>query len=281
MGTFAERLHAKLTAGARLCVGIDPHPSVLADWGLADTPDNLAFFGRGLVEAAVAGGAAAVKPQSALFERHGSGGIGALEEVLAAARRAGALTILDVKRGDIGSTMAGYAQAYLSDGSPLAADAVTLSPYLGFGSLRPALEAAAASGRGAFVLAFTSNPEGAQVQRAVTAGGPQVGETIVQAVSQANAGAWPMGGLGVVIGATIGSLPPLAAQLIPRLGGPILAPGLGVQGGRAADLGRLFGPARRLVLAAEARAIAGAGPDLGRVAAAVRQATANLAFLGI
>ncbi|MDR3107335.1 MAG: orotidine-5'-phosphate decarboxylase, partial [Bifidobacteriaceae bacterium] len=131
MNAFAQRLHAKLSTGSHLCVGIDPHPALLADWGLADTPQNLAFFGRCLIDAAAAGGAAAVKPQSALFERHGSRGIGALEEVLARAHEAGMLTILDVKRGDIGSTMAGYAEAYLSDTSPLAADAVTLAPYLG------------------------------------------------------------------------------------------------------------------------------------------------------
>ncbi|MDR2373410.1 MAG: orotidine-5'-phosphate decarboxylase [Bifidobacteriaceae bacterium] len=278
---FAARLHACFAAGRRLCVGIDPHPALLADWGLADTPENLAFFGRQLIEAAQAGGAAAVKPQSGLFERHGSRGIAALEEVLASARQAGMLSLLDVKRGDIGSTMRGYAEAYLSDASTLAADAVTLSPYLGFGSLGPALELAGETGRGVFVLALTSNPEGALVQRAVTASGLQVGETVIQAVAQANAGAAPMGHLGVVIGATIGSLPPAAAQMIAQVGGPILVPGLGAQGGREEDVARLFGPARGLVLATASRAIAGAGPDPARLAAAVRETGANLMFIGI
>ncbi|MDR2566655.1 MAG: orotidine-5'-phosphate decarboxylase [Bifidobacteriaceae bacterium] len=281
MNAFANRLHAQMAGGSHLCVGIDPHPSLLADWGLADTPENLTFFGRSLIEAGLAGGAAAVKPQSALFERHGSQGIGALEKVLDFARDVGMLTILDVKRGDIGSTMRGYAEAYLGDGSPLAADAITLSPYLGFGSLRPALELAALNGRGIFVLAFTSNPEGASVQRAVTVGGLQVGESVIQAVSQANAGAVPMGGLGVVIGATIGSLPPAGAQMIAQVGGPILAPGLGAQGGGPADLDRVFGPARKLVLGTVSRAVAGAGPDPERVVAQVRQSVANLSFLGI
>ncbi|MDR1633789.1 MAG: orotidine-5'-phosphate decarboxylase [Bifidobacteriaceae bacterium] len=281
MSTFAARLHTQLAGGSHLCVGIDPHPWLLADWGLADTPENLAFFGRSMIESALTGGAAAVKLQSALFERHGSKGIAALEAVLAFARQVGMLTILDVKRGDIGSTMRGYAEAYLADDSPLAADAITLSPYLGFGSLAPALELAAENGRGVFVLAFTSNPEGASVQRAVTVGGIQVGESIIQAVSQANAGALPMGGVGVVIGATIGSLPPAGAQMISQVGGPILAPGLGVQGGQPADLRRVFGPARNLVLATASRALAGAGPDPERVVAAVRQTVANLSFLGI
>ena len=81
-------------------------------------------------------------------------------------REVGTLCIVDAKRGDIGSTMAGYAEAFLSDQSPLAGDAVTLSPYLGVGSLTPALELAKATGRGVFVLALTSNPEGASVQHA-------------------------------------------------------------------------------------------------------------------
>jgi orotidine-5'-phosphate decarboxylase len=280
LAPFGARLHARFAAGSHLCVGIDPHPSLLADWGLADTPENLVFFGRSLIESAVGGGAAAVKPQSALFERHGSGGIGALEEVLAFAGQAGMLSILDVKRGDVGSTMRGYADAYLADGAPLAADAVTLSPYLGFGSLRPALEVAAQTGRGVFVLAFTSNPEGATIQRAVTVGGLQVGEAIIQAAAQANAGAAPLGDVGLVIGATVGSLPPTGAQLITQVGGPILAPGLGAQGARPEDLGRLFGSAGKLVLATASRAIAEAGPDLERVVAAIRQTVANLRFLG-
>ena len=77
-------------------------------------------------------------------------------------RQAGLLSILDVKRGDIGSTMAGYAQAYLSDESSLAADAITLSPYLGFGSLSAAIELAQQNNRGVFVLDLTSNPERCQ-----------------------------------------------------------------------------------------------------------------------
>ncbi len=96
-----------------------------------------------------------------------------LERVLAAVREAGALSLLDVKRGDIGSTMVGYAGAYLDPASPLAADAITASPYLGFGSLRPLLDAAYEHGRGVFVLALTSNPEGPAVQRLVPPmGGP-------------------------------------------------------------------------------------------------------------
>ena len=129
------------TAHGPLCAGIDPHATLLADWGLTDDPGGLERFARGAL-AALAGHVALVKPQSAFFGRHGSAGVAGLERRLADARDSGTLVLLDVKRGDIGSTMGGYADAYLADGSPLAADAVTLSPYLGFGSLRPALDAA-------------------------------------------------------------------------------------------------------------------------------------------
>jgi orotidine-5'-phosphate decarboxylase len=259
-------------------------------------------FGLRLLAAAEAGGAAAVKPQSALFERQGSAGVAVLERLLAAARDQGVLTILDVKRGDIGSTMAAYAAAYLSDASPLAADAVTLSPYLGFGSLSPALDLARQTGRGVFVLAFTSNPEGASVQQALAAGELTVGESIIEAAAQANreelaaaVAAQPelpgepagqvglvgqLGRVGLVIGATIGSLPPAGRALVAQLGGPILAPGVGAQGAGPKELAELFGPACHLVLATSSRGVAQAGPELGQLVEAVRHNAAAVGFLG-
>ncbi|MBX7557647.1 orotidine-5'-phosphate decarboxylase, partial [Streptomyces sp. tea 10] len=127
-----------MTVAGPLCVGIDPHPSLLDAWGLPATANGLERFALGVLEAA-AERCAAVKPQVALFEAYGSAGFAVLERVLRESRAAGLLSIADAKRGDIGSTMAAYASAWLSDDSPLAADAVTLSPYLGFESLRPAL----------------------------------------------------------------------------------------------------------------------------------------------
>ena len=155
---FGDRLYAAMREHGPVCVGIDPHASLLAQWGLDDDANGVREFSLRVVEA-LGGRAAAFKPQAAFFERHGSRGVAVLEEVIAACREVGTLCIVDAKRGDIGSTMAGYAEAFLSDQSPLAGDAVTLSPYLGVGSLTPALELAKATGRGVFVLALTSNPE--------------------------------------------------------------------------------------------------------------------------
>jgi len=138
---FGVRLAAAMAEHGPLCAGIDPHPALLAAWGLADDVAGLRIFALTVVDA-LGGRVAALKPQSALFERHGSRGVAVLEEVVAAAREVGTLTIVDAKRGDIGSTMAGYAEAYLADGSPLAGDALTVSPFLGAGSLAPAVELA-------------------------------------------------------------------------------------------------------------------------------------------
>src|SRR5690606_27958434 len=131
---FGDRLQQAVAEHGRIVAGIDPHASLLEAWSLPDTPEGLREFSHAAL-AAVSGRVAAIKPQSAFFERHGAAGVAVLEELLAAARASGVLTILDVKRGDIGSTMAAYAQAHLLPGAPLEADAITLSPFLGTGSL--------------------------------------------------------------------------------------------------------------------------------------------------
>ncbi|SHE26108.1 orotidine-5'-phosphate decarboxylase [Actinomyces glycerinitolerans] len=276
---FGVRLAAAMDAHGPLCVGIDPHAALLDAWGLPDTPAGLRDFSLRVVEA-LAGRVAAVKPQSAFFERHGSAGIAVLEEVLAALRRAGTLAILDVKRGDIGSTMAGYAQAYLADDAPLAADAITVSPYLGYGSLRPALQAAAATGRGVFVLALTSNPEGAAVQHARTASGRAVAAEVVAGAAASNAAAraaGELGSVGLVVGATVGdAVRELDLDLL-AAGGPLLAPGVGAQGAGAPELQAVFGPARAHVLASSSRGVLGAGPDPVQLRRAAARAAAEAA----
>ncbi|WP_394813002.1 orotidine-5'-phosphate decarboxylase [Streptomyces boetiae] len=252
-----------------LCAGIDPHPALLSAWGLPDDVGGLERFCATAVEA-LAGQVAAFKPQSAFFERFGSRGIAVLERTVAEARAAGALVVLDVKRGDIGSTMSAYASAYLDKGAPLFSDAVTLSPYLGFGALRPALDLARASGCGVFVLALTSNPEGAGVQRATGGDGRQVAQAVLDGLAAENAGAAPLGSFGAVVGATLDEA---GADL--NVNGPLLAPGLGAQGATAADLPRVFGDALGNVLPAVGRDLLRHGPSpMALRAAAEREAEA-------
>lgn len=268
---FGVRLAAALAERGPLCVGIDPHPGLLARWGLADDVAGLERFSLTVVDA-LADRVAVLKPQLAFFERHGSRGLAVAERVLADARAAGALTIADAKRGDIGSTMAAYADAFVGEGSPLAADAVTASPYLGFGSLRPLLDLAAATGRGVFVLGLTSNPEGASVQHATGPDGRAVAAAILDDVRAENAAARaagePLGSVGAVVGATIG------AGVVGRLGarldvhGPLLAPGIGAQGATAADLEAVFGPARAAVLPSSSREVLRGGPTTAGLRAA-------------
>jgi orotidine-5'-phosphate decarboxylase len=254
MEPFGTRLRQAMDTRGQLCVGIDPHASLLAGWGLDDTPSGLERFAMTVVES-LGEHVAVLKPQSAFFERHGSAGIAVLEKAVRAAREAGALVLLDAKRGDIGSTMQGYAEAYLDQSSPMAVDAMTVSPYLGFESLRPALDTAATHGSGLFVLALTSNPEGLQVQHARAPTGTVAGEMLA-AIAQENAGAAPLGSVGAVVGANLtGCDEDLAVN------GPLLAPGFGAQGGGPDDVRRIFAAALPNVLASTSREVLSAGPD--------------------
>lgn len=253
--SFGQRLDEAVSRFGPLCVGIDPHAALLKDWGLSDDARGAESFGRTVIEAS-AGRVAIVKPQVAFFERFGSAGIAALERVLADAREAGVLTIADAKRGDIGSTMDGYAEAWLSPGSPLEADSVTLSPYLGFGSLQPAIALAMQHGKGLFALAATSNPEGASVQ---AQGEPSVAASIAAAAALANADADRVGSIGLVIGATVRAAD-YGIELDSLVKTPILAPGFGAQGATAADLVDRFAIAAPRVLVSESRSILSAGP---------------------
>ena len=264
-GTFGQRLRAATDERGPLCVGIDPHPELLDAWGLPDDPSGLDRFALGVVDA-LADRVAVLKPQSAFFERHGSRGVAVLERVLARARLAGALTIVDAKRGDIGSTMAAYADAYAGGASPLAGDAVTASPYLGVGSLTPLFDIAAAAGRGVFVLALTSNPEGASVQHARGPDGRTVAQVVLDELAERNAGAVPLGSIGAVVGATVTGAG--RAHDLSALNGPLLAPGLGTQGGGPEELRAVFGAALRDVLPSSSRQVLAAGPDPARLRAA-------------
>lgn len=271
MSGFGARLAEATARRGPLCLGIDPHPQLLQAWNLPVTADGLAAF----CDICVAAYAdfAVVKPQVAFFEAYGAAGYTVLQHTIAGLRDAGVLVLADAKRGDVGSTMAAYAAAWAGD-SPLAADAVTASPYLGFGALQPLLDVAAAHRRGVFVLAATSNPEGAGVQRA-DAGGRTVAQTIVDAAAAANRAHQPEpGSVGVVVGATVTDAPDLSA-----LYGPVLVPGVGAQGGRADALAGLGGAAPGQLLPAVSREVLAAGPDVGALRAAAERMRDAVAYL--
>lgn len=268
---FGTRLHQAVQARGPLCVGIDPHPEILQNWGLPVNASGLERCARTMIEN-VGGNVALIKPQSAFFEFHGSAGIAVLERILADARSLGTLVLLDVKRGDIGSTMAAYAHAYLADGSALAADAITVSPYLGVEALDPAFELAAASGRGVFLLALTSNRDAEPVQLARSPSGRSVAQGVVNEVAVRNAAhndGGTLGPFGLVVGATHATVD----LDLSRLAGPILAPGFGAQGGTPDNLRSAFAGVLDQVVPSSSRGIMSAGPD----PAAIRQRLAEVA----
>ncbi len=276
MTPFGTRLRAATTNRGPLCAGIDPHPALLDAWGLDDDLPGLERFSMTAVEA-LGPQVAVLKPQSAFFERRGSRGIAVLERVVEAARSLGALVVLDVKRGDIGSTMEAYADAYLDPTSPLAVDAVTLSPFLGLGSLEPAFARAEQHGAGVFVLALTSNSEGREVQHARDNQGRTVAGVVLDGLRRRNAsapGEAPLGSYGAVVGATIGGT---AEDL--AIGGPLLVPGIGAQGGTVESVRAVFGDAVGDVLPSISREVLAAGPDRRALTKAAARAADEFAAL--
>jgi len=273
---FGQALQEACTRHGRLCAGIDPHASLLEAWGLPWTVAGLRKFTEICVEA-FGGHVALVKPQIAFYEAFGSQGFSVLEEALQELRNRGTLVVADAKRGDIGSTNQGYADAWLSEKSLLACDALTVSPYLGVGALEPLFDAALASGKGLFVLSRTSNPEGEQIQSASIStqkNQPEsheltVAQSIVDYVAQKNAGQrakFEIGSYGVVVGATVKEPPYLE-----NLGGPVLMPGVGAQGATAEDIRRIVGDSGTLGIPNVSRAILSAGPEIESLTAVLEQ----------
>lgn len=274
---FGTRLSQVFATSGRLCIGVDPHPQLLRDWGLPDSAAGAGQFGMRVVDAVV-GRAGILKPQVAFFERHGAAGYSALEEVLASARAADLLVIADVKRGDVGTTVEAYGEAWLTPGGPLEADAMTTVAFQGLGSLDGVIARATSSGKGIFVLAATSNPEGAATQQARRADGVSVAAGVVSDVREQNASgggaASRLGAVGVVLGATV-RLSDFGIEPEQLSGIPILAPGFGAQGAQLSDVNRLFGAAAAHTVVAVSRSVLGAGPD--GLARAIEQASDEVA----
>lgn len=282
MESYGQRLAAAHETFGPACAGIDPHRGLVEAWRLDYSYAGVEKFALTCVEA-FGGQVASVKPQSAFFEVFGSRGIALLERVCHELRSAGTLVILDVKRGDIGSTMTAYADSFLAADAACETDAITLSPYLGYESLRPAIDLAAANGKGVYVLALTSNPEGKLVQHAKTATGTVAGD-VVAAATRDNAdavarGEW--GHVGFVMGATIGSaLNDLGlGDALAASGATVLAPGYGAQGGTVESIRDVFGASANRVIATTSRGVLGAGPSVQGLREALKRTRDEVAVL--
>ena len=259
---FGGRLDSAFAQFGHLCVGIDPHPYLFDRWGLDDSPRTLREFSLRVLDACM-GRVGIIKPQIAFYERWGANGYAALENLISSARAAGLIVIADAKRGDIGSTMQAYAHSWLSAGSPLESDAVTVSPYLGLGALDETMDIARSNTKGVFVLAATSNPEATAIQTSVLTRGDDAGlaiaRTMVERVNAMNQQSGVTTG-GVVIGATV-SLEDYNIEPNRLAGLPVLAPGFGFQGAEPRDARRLFGELTQRLIVTETRSILESGPD--------------------
>lgn len=260
-------------ADSMLCVGLDPDPARLPR-ALQGRSDAILSFCTAIVDA-TADLVCAFKPQIAYFAAQRA------EEQLEAliahihARHPGVPVVLDAKRGDIGSTAEQYAiEAFERYG----ADAVTLSPFMGFDSVQPYLKR---EGKGAFLLCRTSNPGGDDLQNQRLAGLP--GEPLLyEHVARLAQGPWNINGqLGLVVGATYPAEIARVRELAPTL--PLLIPGVGAQGGDAlatvragwkAEGGRTVAP----IVVNSSRAIlyASAGDDFATAARAEARRTREM-----
>lgn len=222
----AELLAAHFAAGRHLVVGLDTDPGRIPESVApgASPAERVVEFNRRIV-GATAGLAAAYKPNAAFYEALGEDGFHVLEETIATIRERApdAVVILDAKRGDIGSTNAGYVTAAFDQ---LGADAITVHPYLGGEALAPFLER---SEKLVFVLARTSNPGAGELQDLVADGAP-----LYRHVARAVATDWnAAGNCGLVVGATYPEEMRAIREDIPAEM-PILVPGAGAQGGDVA-----------------------------------------------
>ena len=267
MQNFATRLQQKIVEHSPLCVGIDPSASLLKSCGLPDTPEGAFELGRRVLEAAEYR-LSLLKPQSAFFERFGSAGLRALEELVTLARGKDVLVLLDGKRGDIDTTGAAYAEGYFSATTSLRVDAVTTHPYLGLGALDPFLDIAIRNQGGVFVVVRSSNPEGQELQSARLASGETVAQNLCREITLRNRRLGEgLGPIGAVVGATCEDAAATVAALPQSF---ILAPGVGAQGATIQDVLARMPAARGRVLPNVSRAILANGGTSGDIRTTIR-----------
>ena len=247
--SFASRLNdAILKTGTVLCVGIDPHPDIMPavfggvgqNLSSGQALAHLRDFSQ-TVLAAATGRVPAIKPQAALFEAYGPGGMEILAELARNAQQAGLLVIMDAKRGDIGSTARAYAAGWLGAEAAFASDALTINPYLGMDSLEPFFSRAAETASGLFVLVRTSNKGSANIQQQLVSGKDatniplyaHIANCLAPYIQAAIDTASGLSDIGIVAGATGPEEAKKLRAVLPAA--PFLIPGYGAQGASAKE----------------------------------------------
>lgn len=277
MSSFASRLRRQIAAHGPLCVGIDPSASLLKSCDLPNTAEGAFAFGQRVLEAAEYK-LSIVKPQSAFFERFGSAGFKALEELTVLASDHGVLVLLDGKRGDIDSTALAYAESYFGPATPLRVDAITTHAYLGIGALDPMIDLTVRKGGGLFVVVRSSNPEGRELQTARTASGLTVAASLCREITERNRALTTeeIGPIGAVVGATCEDAAETVAALPTSF---ILAPGVGAQGATIQDIRDRMPEARGRILASVSRAILANGTSASDIRTTIRELQRQMAQL--
>jgi orotidine-5'-phosphate decarboxylase len=273
MTDFVTRLNQKIRQHSPLCVGIDPSASLLKSCGLPDSAEGALEFGKRVLAAADYQ-VSVIKPQSAFFERFGSDGFKAMEELSELARRKEVLVLLDGKRGDIDTTGAAYAESYFGAHAKLRVDAVTTHAYLGLGALQSFFDLANQAQAGVFVVVRSSNPEGRELQTARTSSGETVALAMSRQITELNqryagskAGHDGLGPIGAVVGATCDDAD-LTINALPN--SFILAPGVGAQGATMQDVLTRMPAARGRVLPNVSRAILANGVSEEQISTTIR-----------
>ena len=277
MSQFASRLQQRIRAYGPLCVGIDPSASLLASCGLPNTPEGALSFGLRVLKS-VSFQLSIIKPQSAFFERFGSTGMLALEELVRQARAREVLVLLDGKRGDIDTTGAAYAEGYFSQTTSLRVDAVTTHAYLGLGALDPFIKMAVQNDGGVFVVVRSSNPEGVALQTARMADGTTIARHLCAEITRLNErhGNVSPGAIGAVVGATCDDADEMAAAMPASF---ILAPGVGAQGATMRDVQTRMPSAKGRVLPSVSRGILANGTsadDIGKAIESLSEKSRDL-----
>lgn len=256
---FADRLNAQIRKKkSSICVGLDPRLEQIPHFiqekhlriysnALTAAAESILEFNKGIIDA-VADLVPVIKPQIAFYEQFGYEGIRVFEETLWYARDKGLLTIADIKRGDIGSTAEAYAKAFLgkvnlfgTEVFSFDADAVTVSPYLGFDGIKPFMDECRKYGKGIFILVKTSNASSGDIQDLQMKDLHTVYEIMAQYLESWGADEIGDSGysfVGAVVGATFPDQLKKLRQLMPE--NIFLVPGFGVQGGTAKDVHACF-----------------------------------------
>lgn len=253
LDSFGQRLLQSFASRGQLCVGLDPSAEQLAKWGLPVSAAGAEQFCIEMIDNCV-DEIGILKPQVSFFEQFGSDGFAALERVLVRACEAGFTVIADAKRGDIGSTMDGYARAWLASESPFQAHAVTVSPYLGPKALDQTIAFASNNSKGVFILTATSNPEAKALQSSISDNQRSVAANVASYAADFNRET--LGSVGLVIGAQA-NLIDMALDSKQLVQTPILAPGFGAQGAQLSRARFIFGDLAEVTIFSVSRSVAG------------------------